>query len=287
MKFPPMIESSQPISPSDVARHYDQLDRFYREIWGAHVHHGLWRTGRETSDEATRAMTDLVAAKAQLRPGMHVCDVGCGYGETSRILAREFGVHVTGLTISPTQQAYAESVKRPDDQLEFFVEDWQENKRPSDSFDALIAIESTEHMKDKALVFHEAARVLKVGGRLVVCAWLAGDPLKTWQQRHLIEPVCREGRLPAMGTEGEYRTWIEAAGFRLTGATDLSEQVSRTWPICAWRFMVGLLKRPSYLKFLLDPKHDNRVFALSLLRIWIAYRLGAMRYVLFTGKRLP
>jgi tocopherol O-methyltransferase len=29
-----------------VARHYDTLDRFYREIWGEHVHHGLWRGGR-------------------------------------------------------------------------------------------------------------------------------------------------------------------------------------------------------------------------------------------------
>jgi len=31
-----------------------QSDRFYREIWGEHVHHGLWRSGKETPLEASR-----------------------------------------------------------------------------------------------------------------------------------------------------------------------------------------------------------------------------------------
>ena len=34
------------VTREDVARHYDQLDRFYRELWGEHVHHGFWATGR-------------------------------------------------------------------------------------------------------------------------------------------------------------------------------------------------------------------------------------------------
>jgi len=31
-----------------VADHYDELDPVYRRVWGEHVHHGLWATGRET-----------------------------------------------------------------------------------------------------------------------------------------------------------------------------------------------------------------------------------------------
>ena len=281
-----MIESSLPMPRDEVARHYDQLDRFYREIWGDHVHHGLWLTGKETSDEATRNLTDAVVARAQLAPGMTLCDVGCGYGQTSRIIAREQQVKVTGLTVSPAQHQYALSVTQPSaDSTTFLLEDWLHNERPSASFDALIAIESTEHMADKVRVFTEAARVVKPGGRLVVCAWLANENLKPWEQRHLIEPICREGRMPGMGTETEYKRWMTDAGFEVRAADDVSMQVARTWPICAWRFFLGVLRKPSYVRFLLDPKNDNRIFALTMLRLWLAYHRGAMRYVIFSAVR--
>lgn len=280
-----MIESSLPMPRDEVARHYDQLDRFYREIWGDHVHHGLWLTGKETSDEATRNLTDAVVARAQLAPGMTLCDVGCGYGHTARIIAREQQVKVTGLTVSPAQHQYALSVTQPEDNATFLLEDWLHNERPSASFDALIAIESTEHMADKVKVFTEAARVVKPGGRLVVCAWLANENLKPWEQRHLIEPICREGRMPGMGTETEYKQWMTDAGFEVRSADDVSMQVARTWPICAWRFFLGVLRKPSYVRFLLDPKNDNRIFALTMLRLWLAYHRGAMRYVIFSAVR--
>lgn len=276
-----MIESSKPASPDEVAVHYDQLDRFYREIWGDHVHHGLWISGAETSDEATRNLLDAVVSKTHLVPGRALCDVGCGYGHTSRIIALEQQVRVTGLTISPAQHRYAEAATPADLPAEFRVQDWQENTLPDASFDALIAIESTEHMADKVRVFDQAARVLKPGGRMVICAWLANETLKPWQQRYLIEPICCEGRMPGLGTETDYRQWIQQAGFVVTEADDVSQQVERTWPICVWRFMIGVLRRPGYLRFLLDSKHDNRIFGVTMLRLWLAYRVGAMRYVIF------
>ena len=54
---------------ADVAKHYDNLDRFYREIWGEHVHHGLWRTGRETPLEACEALSAAAADRLALKPG--------------------------------------------------------------------------------------------------------------------------------------------------------------------------------------------------------------------------
>jgi tocopherol O-methyltransferase len=43
-----MIVPREPQTGEDVAGHYDELDHVYREVWGEHVHHGLWRTGRES-----------------------------------------------------------------------------------------------------------------------------------------------------------------------------------------------------------------------------------------------
>ncbi|MBA2408238.1 MAG: hypothetical protein H0V62_00115, partial [Gammaproteobacteria bacterium] len=52
-----------------VAAHYDELDLFYREIWGEHVHHGLWRGGNETPEQATLALVQRVAELARIVSG--------------------------------------------------------------------------------------------------------------------------------------------------------------------------------------------------------------------------
>src|SRR5436190_21173678 len=131
-----MVEPCSSVSTEEVARHYDQLDRFYRGVWGEHVHHGYWKTGRETHAQALRAMVDLVIERAKLKPGMSVLDIGCGYGETARILAKECAVEVTGVTISQAQQRFAEGVTAPQRNPRFFLEDWLHNKQPSASFGA-------------------------------------------------------------------------------------------------------------------------------------------------------
>ena len=82
-----MILPRTPFAPPSVARHYDELDAFYREVWGEHLHHGLWRTGRETAAEAVRHLVDVVADEARVEAGSRVCDAGSGYGATARRLA--------------------------------------------------------------------------------------------------------------------------------------------------------------------------------------------------------
>ncbi|RZM06556.1 MAG: SAM-dependent methyltransferase, partial [Sphingomonas sp.] len=56
-----MIVPRTPQAAADVAVHYDELDAIYRAVWGEHVHHGLWRTGRESSAEATVTLSLAVA----------------------------------------------------------------------------------------------------------------------------------------------------------------------------------------------------------------------------------
>ena len=47
-----MIFPTVPQTTEAVAAHYDELDAFYREVWGEHVHHGYWASGRETPEAA-------------------------------------------------------------------------------------------------------------------------------------------------------------------------------------------------------------------------------------------
>ena len=277
-----MIEPKTPQGQADVAGHYDELDAVYREIWGEHVHHGLWRTGRESVSEATDALSDLVAERLGAKPGDHLADIGCGYGATAARFAKGLEVSVTGFTLSQEQARVARA--RPG-ALAFHVRDWLANGMADARFDHAYAIESTEHMADKAALFREAARTLKPGGRFVVCAWLSEDSPSRWRVRHLLEPICREGRLPGMGTRGEYEDWAEAAGLRTLGYEDLSREVRRTWSIVTRRVAGRALTTARYRRLLMSRSIRNRQFALSLPRLILAYRTGAMRYGVFTFEK--
>lgn len=275
-----MIRSSRPILLEEVADHYEELDRLYREVWGEHVHHGLWRTGRESPTEAAEQLVELVAAKAGVIRGCAAVDIGCGYGATARQLANKYGAIVTGLTITPAQFHYAVSATSGDNPR-YLLRDWIVNGLPDSSFDAAYAIESTEHMEDKKRAFAEAFRVLRPGGRLAVCAWTAADSYPRWPKRHLLEPICREGRLPAMGTEADYRDLIAGAGFVVERPMDVSRQVRRTWSICVRRAVAKFFSDRQSRAYMLSTSSRNRVFLLTIGRIWLAYRIGAMRYLVW------
>jgi tocopherol O-methyltransferase len=273
-----MIEPDAPQDAEAVADHYDELDVIYRRVWGEHVHHGLWTTGSETPAEAVVALIDTVGERLRLMPGEACIDIGCGYGGTARRLATAREVRVTGFTLSAEQARFAAT--RAAAGVELRVRDWLDNELPAASADAAWAIESSEHMVDKPAFFAEAHRVLRPGGRFVVCAWLAETGARGWKVRHLLEPICREGRLPSMGTREEYAAMAQAAGFELVGYEDASQRVARTWTICARRLVRALVVDRATRRIALAAR--NRIFALSFPRLILAYRTGAMRYGIFT-----
>jgi len=278
-----LIASKTELTRDAVALHYDELDHFYREIWGEHVHHGLWLTGHEKHELAVLQLVDLVAKQADIKAGDKVCDVGCGYGATARKIAKDHGAQVTALTVSSAQYQFARDKDPSSGNPDYLLCDWLKNDLPSESFDAVIAIESSEHMPDKTAFFEQAFRVLRPGGRIVICAWLAREAASALENYLLLEPVCREGRMPHMGTETDYRLFFEKAGFVFESFQDVTRQVKKTWPYCAYHFLINLFVKPAYAKFLFNRHSQNRIFALTMFRIWLAYNTGSMRYGIFTA----
>jgi len=279
-----MIAARREIDGKEVAWHYDELDQFYRDIWGEHVHSGLWLKGNETRDEAIRQHVAMIATEAGVEPGHAVCDIGCGYGATARMIAAEYGANVTAVTISPAQHAFAVS-KPKQAGCRYVLADWLNNDFSGETFERAIAVESSEHMPDLNGFFTQAHRVLKPGGRLVVSAWLSGEQPRGWEKRLLLEPVCREGRMPKMATFSEYQRLAADAGFVTERVRDLTRRIERTWPSQAIAFLRQLAKDPRYARFLFLRHARNRGFALTMLRIWFAYRTGAMRYGVFSFRK--
>ncbi|NNE47476.1 MAG: methyltransferase domain-containing protein [Rhodothermales bacterium] len=270
----------------DVGRHYDALDEFYREVWGDHVHHGLWLSGDESNDVAVRNLVSYATRHTTLPPGTTVCDVGCGYGAVANLLAGEHGAVVTGLTVSERQYDYAlREYGSP--QCEFLLRDWMRNELDDSSFDVVLAIESLSHMPDKSRFFSETFRVLRPGGTLVVAAWLAGPSVGRLQRRHLLQAICSDGRLPSMANAGEAREMARTAGFDEIVVENVTGRVRRTWWICQRRLVARILTDRRYQRYLLDAASSDRKFLLTIFRILAAYRTGAMQYGLFSFAKPP
>lgn len=278
-----MIVPDSPSTAAGVAVHYDELDLAYRRIWGEHVHHGYWRTRRESPVEAAEALVAQVEARLAPEPGQTLCDIGCGYGATAaRIIARH-DVHIMGLTLSAVQENVAKA--RTLSRFTCLRRDWLDNELPDAGFDGAYAIESSEHMVDKARFFTEAARTLRPGGRLVVCAWLEGEGARPWEIRHLLHPICREGRLPSMGSRTDYEALAAGAGFVLRDYEDASVRVRRTWTICLRRLALAMIHDPMLRSLAFNPRTRSRDFILSLPRLILALRTGAMRYGIFLWEK--
>jgi tocopherol O-methyltransferase len=280
-----VILPAHPIDRGHVADHYDELDRLYREVWGEHLHHGLWSDDDASPEQAVKLLVREVAARAGIDGPARVCDVGCGYGATARQLADEFAASVTAITLSAAQHRFALAAHGPRAGVRYLHGDWLSNALEGGAFDAVVAIESTEHIDDKARCFAEIARVLRPGGGFAICAWLAADDPRAWHVRHLLRPICSEGRLPALHTSSEYAALIAAAGLDLTRVEDWTAAVARTWTVCLRRVLLLLGRERRLRRYLLSRRSRNRDFAPSLLRIRAAYALGAMRYGVFSGHR--
>ena len=275
-----MIYPKTVLPPDAIARHYDECDPFYREIWGEHLHHGFWDSLTTTPSEAVQKLVERIAEEMEISPGERVCDIGCGYGATARMLAEQWKAEVTGVTLSQTQYEWAKGKGK----ATYLLGDWLSNPFPNQSFNHLLAIESSEHMADKERFFTEAFRLLAPKGNLAVTAWLSKEKPSSWEIRYLLEPICRESCLPSLGSSEEYVGWMKRAGFTSIQFQDWSSQVKKTWTICGWRVFRALFTDRALRALVKDPVH--RAFVKSIYRIWLAYNLGSMHYGFFLASKV-
>jgi len=267
-----------PSSSASVAGHYDRLDRFYRRLWGRHVHHGLWTDPGFSPEEAVRHLVRRVARAARIDEGRRVCDVGCGYGAPARQWAETCGAEVVGFTVSEAQHTLAEQRSVDGPTPEYRLQDFLSNSLLDDSVDAVVAIESLTHIRDQPAVLREASRVLRPGGRFVACVWMASSSPSWGARRYLLGPICEEGHLSGLPAAPDLRRWAAQAGLQVEQLRDVTTRVRRTWTTVIDRFLGVLFTDSAVLRTLLDRSEPDRVFARTILRIWIAQHIGALRY---------
>lgn len=95
-----------------------------------------------------RAKWEHMVQQLGLKPGMAICDVGCGYGDWLRYCRDEIGCEAVGINITPEQAAYA----RDQYGLEVHVTNWKAiltnhelQERLYGRFDAVTFMDTVEH----------------------------------------------------------------------------------------------------------------------------------------------
>jgi cyclopropane fatty-acyl-phospholipid synthase-like methyltransferase len=153
------------------AAHYDRVTEAWGLLLGDELHYGLFQSGEEDLATATGALTARMIEAADLAPGLRVLDVGCGTGTPACRLAWEHGVEVLGITTSEVGVAAATERARVAGlhTVRFEVRDGTDNGLPAASFDRVWVMESSHLMPDRQALLSECARVLRPGGRLVLC----------------------------------------------------------------------------------------------------------------------
>jgi len=113
-------------------------------------------------EQAQQQKLDLICQKLDLKPGMRLLDIGCGWGGLAEYAAKNYQVSVTGITISKEQQKLAKERCKSLD-VEILLTDYRDLH---DQFDRIVSIGMFEHVgpKNYETYFKVVQRNLKSEG---------------------------------------------------------------------------------------------------------------------------
>jgi MPBQ/MSBQ methyltransferase len=286
------------LSTASVAAAYDRWtdDRLLERLWGEHVHLGHYGDPPGSRDfrAAKAAFVHELARWSgldRLPPGSRVLDVGCGIGGSARILARDYGFEVLGISISPAQIARARELTGADlPGCRFAVMDALALDLPDGTadagFDAVWSVEAGPHMPEKQRYADEMLRVLRPGGCLAVADWNRRDPavapmnrLERWVMRQLLDQWAHPefASIPSLRRNLETSTWNR--GLPISTA-DWTKATLPSWVDS----IVEGVRRPGAVLGL-GPRaviQGLRETPTLLLMDW-AFRTGLMQFGVFRG----
>ncbi|MFI6321792.1 class I SAM-dependent methyltransferase [Nonomuraea sp. NPDC050556] len=250
-----------------IHHHYDVSNRFYEWVLGPSMAYtcAVFPSEDASLEEAQYAKFDLVAKKLDLKPGMRLLDVGCGWGGMVMHAARHYGVKALGVTLSKQQAEWAQKAIAEaglSDLAEVRHMDYRDVTEGN--FDAVSSIGLTEHIGKDQLpgYFSFLYGKLKAGGRILNhCITRPTGIEKTINKGGFINRyVFPDGELESVGY---LIRQMEDTGFEIRHEENLREHYAKT------------------LKFWCDNLDDNWEDALQEVgpgtaRVWRLYMAGCI-----------
>lgn len=160
----------------DIAEYYDTTQIHYIKWWGLRkhlsLHYGIWDKNTRSFEEAVKNTNKLLFELSGISSKDIVLDAGCGVGGAVFYINERSNAKVTGLSLSQKQVAFAQNLcreKHLENEIDFHLMDFTRTSFAPESFNVIWACESVCHVPNKSTFIKESYRLLKKGGRLIVC----------------------------------------------------------------------------------------------------------------------
>lgn len=164
---------SRELSTRVTKQHYDAGNDLYEVMLGPTMAYtcGYWK-GAKNLEEAQKNKFDLILRKLQLKPGMKVADLGCGWGTAAAYMHEHGKADVTAVSLSEQQVKWAKDhLEKPG--LKYIWSDYRDicdDPKQAGTFDRIYSIGMLEHVgyKNYEPFFSCVKRLLKPDGLAVV-----------------------------------------------------------------------------------------------------------------------
>lgn len=209
------------------------LEQYYSEAgpdyaaWSPefNMHFGYYRAGANPFDR--EAMLEQMNAEVLERLNVdgiaepRLLDLGCGLGATLRSFARRAPrAKLTGITRVPWQVEQAQALNEARGyglRITVVEGDYEDaSLLPSGGFDGVYALESSCHARgaDKGGLLREAHRLVRSGGKLVVCdGFLSGGRFAGGWQERIYRKLCECWVIEELAQLDRFTARLEQLGF--------------------------------------------------------------------------
>ncbi len=162
----------------------------------------------ETCCEQDTAKLKVLAERLRIEPGATLLDVGSGTGIFLPLLLTKIGDQGVLVAIDYAEEMIKRvRVKDVNGRICYLQGDVASLPFGSELFDACVCYSSFPHFQDKPKALQEMNRVLKEGGRLIICHTSNRDEIN---RLHRQIPAVANDIIPA---EGKLKTMLKRAGF--------------------------------------------------------------------------
>jgi len=253
-----------------ISHHYDLSNEFYEFLLDPQMAYSCGYWTQETSatyglQQAQTDKLDLICRKLDLKPGMRLLDVGCGWASLLIHAAKNYGVTAVGVTLSAEQRAFGMARVEAlglKDKIEIRLQDYREI--PDQPFDAISSIEMGEHVGQDNYPVYAAQlhKLLLPNGRLLLqqmSRGASGGNTAPGGGAFMESYVAPDMYMRPLG---ETLNFLEASGLEVVDVHSLREHY--VWTVRPW----------------LDTLQDNKAEAIRLIgeeqfRVWLLYLAGA------------